>query len=71
MKVRRSDGHLLKKSQGTKTEPVEGTKKESEQDKRYSKSFKAFCLCGRKMVQTTPEDVWNGVQPRCDKCEGW
>lgn len=33
--------------------------------------LKAFCLCGAKMCDTTKEDIWNGVQPRCKKCEGF
>jgi hypothetical protein len=31
-------------------------------------NFKAFCVCAREMLQTTPQDVYNGVQPRCPKC---
>jgi hypothetical protein len=31
-------------------------------------NFKAYCVCARVMLQTTPQDVYDGVQPRCPKC---
>lgn len=31
-------------------------------------SFKAYCLCGKKMMPTTPKDVKAGIQPLCKDC---
>jgi len=36
---------------------------------RTNMKFQAYCVCGRKMVDTTPQDVWHGIQPFCPKCE--
>lgn len=31
-------------------------------------NFKAFCVCGLEMLPTTPQDVYDGIQPRCPTC---
>lgn len=31
--------------------------------------FDAYCRCGKKLLPTTPKDVWEGIQPECPMCE--
>lgn len=37
--------------------------------KEYNpKHLLAYCECGFKLMETTKEDIWNGVQPQCVRC---
>lgn len=32
------------------------------------KHLLAYCECGFKLMETTKEDIWNGIQPQCVRC---
>lgn len=52
----------------TSAQPALEANQHGHREIRWSKHFKAYCVCGRKMLPTTPDDVRAGVQPRCPRC---
>jgi hypothetical protein len=50
---------------------LEGAKDKSKTSTQRMSRLQAYCLCGRKLCDTTPSDIWDGIQPRCEECITW